>query len=93
MRYGVADNEAVELLLAVERSADVRNALAKLDVVEVAVLALKFGFMYSIRDISHVLHMTTEQVTEIKTNALTKLHDLLEWRSPRARKWAEDTAT
>jgi len=78
MRFDAADNEAVELLLGVERSADVRNALSKLDVVEVAVLALKFGFLYSNRDIAHVLHMPAAQVAEIKATALTKLHDLLQ---------------
>jgi DNA-directed RNA polymerase specialized sigma24 family protein len=78
MSYDVADSEAVEVLHGVERSADVRNALSKLDVVEIAVLALKFGFLYSNRDIAHVLHMPTSHVAQIKTNALTKLHDLLE---------------
>jgi DNA-directed RNA polymerase specialized sigma24 family protein len=78
MRFDVADNEAFEALHGVERSADVRDALSKLDVVEVAVLALKFGFLYSNRDIAHVLHMPTARVAQIKTAALTKLHDLLE---------------
>ena len=78
MRFDVADNKAFDILFGVERSADVRNALSKLDVVEVAVLALKFGFLYSIRDIAHVLHMPVSHVAQIKTNALTKLRDLLE---------------
>jgi len=77
MSYDVADSEAVEVLHGVERSADVRDALAKLDVVEVAVLALRFGFLYSNRDIAHVLHMPTSHVAELKTTALTKLRDLL----------------
>jgi len=78
MRFDVGDNEAMEMLHGVERSADVRNALCKLDVVEVAVLALKFGFLYSISDIAHVLHMPSSHVAQIKTTALTKLRDLLE---------------
>jgi len=78
MRFGVGDNEAMEMLHGVERSADVRNALCKLDVVEVAVLALKFGLLYSDRDIAHVLHMPASHVAQITTTALTKLHDLLE---------------
>ena len=78
MRLDVGDHEAFVILHGVERSVDVRNALSKLDVVEVAVLALKFGFLYSVRDIAHVLHMPASHVAQIKTTALTKLKDLLE---------------
>ena len=78
MRLDVGDHEAFVILHGVERSVDVRNALSKLDVVEVAVLALKFGFLYSISDIAHVLHMPSSHVAQIKTTALTKLKDLLE---------------
>jgi DNA-directed RNA polymerase specialized sigma subunit len=77
MSFDVADNEAFAILHGVERSADVRNALSKLDMVEVAVLALKFGFLYSNRDIAHVLHIPTSHVAQIKTTAVTKLRDLL----------------
>jgi len=78
MTFDAPDSEALEILQGVERSADVRNALAHLTLEEVAVIALKYGFLYSVRDIAHVLHLPLAEVTRLRLQALCKIRERLE---------------
>jgi DNA-directed RNA polymerase specialized sigma24 family protein len=71
------DDETLDLLRGVERSADVRHALSCLSHVEVAIVALKYGFLYSDTDIAFVLNLPLSAVKQWKREALGKIEERL----------------